>query len=136
MWNGSEYAPLYVPFQECVLMEDYAGGLERHRSTILRNPKKQLTAGLCFGKRGDYLDVQILPAGFILTNEGFGGPTQKDEITWFSLALLNSLPSQAAINFYCGQHKGVGYVNALPFPALKQYFHKEWLNLQKKLIKI
>jgi hypothetical protein len=132
MWNGSEYAPFYVSFQECVLIKDYAGGLERHRSTILRNPTKHLTAGLCFGKRGDYLDVQILPDGFILTNEGFGGPAQKDEITWFSLAMLNSLPSQAAINFYCGQHKGVGYVNTLPLPGLKTALSQRMVEIAKE----
>ncbi len=131
MWNGSEYSPFYVPFQECVLTKDYAGGLDAHRSTIFRNPAKHLSAGLCYGKRGEYLDVQILPKGFILTNEGFGGPGQKDEITWFSLAMLNSLPVQAAINFYCGQHKGVGYVNSLPLPGFATENSKQMVELAK-----
>ncbi|OPY73252.1 MAG: N-6 DNA Methylase [Syntrophorhabdus sp. PtaU1.Bin002] len=131
MWNGSEYSPFYVPFQECVLIRDYAGGMEAHRSTILRNPTKHLSAGLCYGKRGEYLDVQILPKGFILTNEGFGGPRRKDEITWFSLAILNSLPAQLAINFYCGQHKGVGYVNALPLPGHATVLSKQMVELAK-----
>ena len=121
MWNGSEYSPYYVAFQECVIRDGYAGGLLNHRSTIMRSPSRHLLAGLCFGKRGEYLDVQILPPGFILTNEGFGGPTRPTQgcvETWFALALLNSLPAQCALNFYCGQHKGVGYVNALPFVGL------------------
>jgi hypothetical protein len=116
MWNGSEYSPFYVPFQECVIVSGYAGGLSDHRSTIFRNPARHGLPGLCFGKRGDFLDVQILPNGFSLTNEGFGGPAKNSSETWYILALLNSLPAQCALNFYCGQHKGVGYVNALPLP--------------------
>ncbi|MCE5200790.1 MAG: BREX-1 system adenine-specific DNA-methyltransferase PglX [Armatimonadota bacterium] len=118
MWNGSEYSPFYVSMVEATIVDDYAGGLNNHPSTILRNPDKHGRPGLCFGKRGDYLDVQVLPAGFILTNEGFGGPFPDNRDCWFLLAYLNSKPVQYALNFYSGQHKEVGYVNILPLPEL------------------
>jgi len=116
MWNGSEYSPFYVPMQEAVIWKEHAGGVENHPSTIFRNTKKDQLAGLCYGKRGDFLDVQILPKGHVLTNEGFGGPFNTSEKTWYLLGYLNSLPVQYALNSYCGQHKGVGYVNSLPIP--------------------
>lgn len=135
MWNGSEYSPFAVSFQEVVIWDDF-GGLGRHRSTIFRSPAKHLLPGLCFGKRGDYLDVQILPSGFILTNEGFGSPCGDNEETWFMLAYLNSLPAQSALNFYCGQHKGVGYVNALPLAGLNGASRSAAVLLAKKSYEI
>jgi hypothetical protein len=114
MWNGSEYFPFYVSMQEVVITKGYAGGLENHSSTIIRNPDKHFRSGLCFGKRGDYLDVQILPEGFVLTNEGFGGPFTDNQKTWIVLAYINSRLAQYMVNLYCGQHKGVGYVGKLP----------------------
>lgn len=116
MWNGSEYSPYYVAMQEVVLSNNYAGGLKNHGSTIFRNPDKHMRRGLCFGKRGDYLDVQILPEGYVLTNEGFGGPFENNVRTWFVLGFLNSRIAQYMVNLYCGQHKGVGYVGMIPVP--------------------
>ena len=116
MWNGSGYSPHYVPMQEAVLIKDYAGGLENHSSTIIRNPDVHLKPGLCYGKRGDFLDVQVLPAGHILTTEGFGGPFPNTNLTWYLLGLLNSGPLQYSLNLYSGQHKQVGYVHSLPCP--------------------
>jgi len=116
MWNGSEYSPFYVAMQEVVIWDNYVGGVMNHSSTILRSPKQHFEAGLCFGKRGDYLDLQILPKEFVLTNEGFGGKFSQSKSVWYLLGYFNSLPVQQALNFYCGQHKGVGYVNALPVP--------------------
>lgn len=117
MWNGSGYSPFRVAFQECVHISDYAGDLKNHSSTIFRSPDKHGLSGLCFGKRGDYLDVQIQPPGFVLTNEGFGGGIASRSKAYAFLTFLNSRTAQYSINLYCGQHKGVGYVNTLPFPA-------------------
>lgn len=133
MWNGSDYSPFHVPMQEVVLVERYGGGLSNHRSTIIRNPDKHKRPGLCFGKRGDYLDVQALPEGFVLTNEGFGGPFENLAKTWFALSLLNSCVVQYIINLYCGQHKGVGYVGQLPFPGADDHQIRELSNLGFKL---
>ena len=113
MWNGSAFSPYYVSFQECVLTE----GLESHPTTIYRNPGKHGLAGLCYGKRGDLLDAQVLPEGFVLTNEGFSAPCDDDDLALSVLALLNTNVLRFSINLYCGQHKGVGYVNVLPVPA-------------------
>lgn len=135
MWNGSEYSPFTVSFQEVVIWDDF-GGLSRHPSTIFRSPSKHLLAGLCFGKRGEYLDVQILPDGFVLTNEGFGSPCGDNEETWYTLAYLNSLPAQCALNFYCGQHKGVGYVNALPLAGINSASRSRAVILAKKSYEI
>ena len=117
MWNGSDYSPFYVPMQEVVLVERYAGGLVNHESTVYRSPDKHMLPGLCYGKRGDYLDVQILPRDCVLTNEGFGGPFAESSATWSALGLLNSRVAQYMLNLYCGQHKGVGYVGQLPVPS-------------------
>lgn len=124
MWNGSEYSPYYVPSQEAVIWEDYAGGVNHHPSTIIRNPDKDQKPGLCYGKRGEYLDVQILPKGHVLTNEGFGGPFSDEPKTWFLLGYLNSRAVQYALNYFCGQHKGVGYVNKLPLPPFNNKSHE------------
>tara|TARA_R110002111_G_scaffold12859_4_gene37282 strand:- start:52 stop:2370 length:2319 start_codon:yes stop_codon:yes gene_type:complete len=115
MWNGSGYSPFRTPFVEAVLI-NYAGGLADHRSTIFRSPDKHGLAGICFGKRGDYLDVQLMHRGFVLTNEGFGGGCSHRDTALATLAVLNSRVSQYMINQYCGQHKGTGYVNRLPIP--------------------
>jgi hypothetical protein len=123
MWNGSGYSPFRVAFQECTHISDYAGDLKNHSSTIFRSPDKHGLSGLCFGKRGNYLDVQIQPPGFVLTNEGFGGGITSHSKAYAFLAFLNSRTAQYSINLYCGQHKGVGYVNTLPFPAkTEQHF--------------
>ena len=116
MWNGSDYSPFYVPMQEVVLVERYGGGLVNHEATVWRSPNKHKRSGLCYGKRGDYLDVQVLPSGCVLTNEGFGGPFPESSATWSALGLLNSRVVQYMLNLYCGQHKGVGYVGQLPVP--------------------
>jgi len=133
MWNGSDYSPLAISMQEVVIWKGYAGGLERHSSTIIRSPKKHLLPGLCYGKRGDYLDVQILTEGNVLTNEGFGGPFPDKDSTWYLLGYLNSLPVQRALNFYCGQHKGVGYVNSLPIPSFSTGNPEQISSLTKRL---
>ena len=117
MWNGSGYSPFRTSFVEAVEI-DYAGGLSNHRSTIFRSPHKHGHAGLCFGKRGDYLDVQLLPGGFMLTNEGFGGACEDQSKTLACLAVLNARVTQYMVNQYCGQHKGTGYVNRLPAPDI------------------
>ena len=116
MWNGSNYSPFYVPMQEIVIWGSESNGVSTHSSTVIRNPNKHYLPGLCFGSRGEYLDVQILPRSLILTNEGFGGPFKDNNETWYLLGYLNSKPIQYALNFYCGQHKGTGYVNSLPVP--------------------
>lgn len=133
MWNGSEYSPFYVPFQECVITEGYAGDLVNHPSTILRSPTRHLQAGLCFGKRGEYLDVQPLPPGFILTNEGFGAPIEPSDMTWYVLGLVNSLVVQSGINFYCGQHKGVGYVNTFPLIVADDTARTSLVDISRKI---
>lgn len=69
-----------------------------------------------FGKRGDILDAHILKKGMIFTREGIGLPNISVTEGYATLSYLNSIISQYAINQYCGQHKGNGYVNLLPMP--------------------
>jgi hypothetical protein len=118
MWNGSSYSPFYVSKKEAIVTGGYNDAIEAHPTTIKRSPQHHQKPGLCYGKRGKYLDVQVLPPGFTLTNEGFGGPFPNDMSTWYLLGWLNSRPVQHAINSYCGQHKGVGYVGSLPISEL------------------
>lgn len=136
MWNGSEYSPYYTSFQECVLSMEYAGGLSNHPSTIIRNNSHHEKYGLCYGKRGDFLDVQIIPNGFILTNEGFAGHSvgsDNSSALWYLLVYYNSLPIQVAINYFCGQHKGVGYVNAVPVIKGNSAIYKNIISLSKQI---
>lgn len=121
MWNGSAYSPFRVAFEESVIIENYGGGLANHGSTIYRSKEKHFQPGLCYGKRGDFLDVQVLPKGFQFTNEGFGARVYGDKLQ-IALSYLNSSTAQFFINLYCGQHKGVGYVNQLPFPIVDDDF--------------
>jgi hypothetical protein len=72
---------------------------------------------LGFGKRGDYIDAHVLPAGFVSSVEG-QAVLLHGELNAFSvLALINSRLFQFLINMYCGQHKYPGYVHLLPEPA-------------------
>lgn len=52
----------------------------------------------------------------IFTREGIGLPNISKNDAYATLTFLNSNVSQYAINQYCGQHKGNGYVNLLPMP--------------------
>lgn len=117
MWNGSRYSPYYVPFTEAVITGIGKHRLDSHPTTIYRSTQSHGQPGICYGKRGDYLCAQILPPGHVLTNEGFAAVLEDCDWTWFLLGVMNSLVVQHAINQYCGQHKGVGYVNAMPVPA-------------------
>jgi len=120
MFNGGEYSPFYLPTTQITLYGRNGELIAEHPSTIFRNLQNHKKRGLCYGKRGEFLDVQWLRTSHVLTNEGFGAPSEDEDTNWYVLGLLNTPLLQSMINTYCGQHKGVGYVNLLPIPEAEK----------------
>ena len=125
--RDSEYVPLYnggshsyyaSPYRESCKYGGARGAL-KSPNVVLRNLSKQQKAGVGWGKRGDYVDTHVLPAGCVFTVEGQGFPLTNKR--WLALAFLNSGVFSYLVNTYCGQHKYSGYVNVVPFPTLSDH---------------
>ena len=114
VFNGGEYSPLYMPLREVACYGVGASLISSHPSVTLRNLGRIGQAGVGYGKRGDYLDAQILPPDYALTVEGEGGAVGELETALGVAALLSSKLFGYGINLYCGQHKYPGYVSAFP----------------------
>lgn len=116
MYNGGQFCKFYMPLFEVVRWNGDGEHLKLHPSTRWVSAAYQQKAGIGYGKRGEILDAHILPEGHIFTVEGlFIFPERMEEI-WFYLGIMNSPLSSVILNYYCGQHKHVGYVNLLPIP--------------------
>ena len=105
-------------------------------STVLRNLQKQGLPGVVYGKRGTFIDAQLLRAGNMFTHEGFGMVVDNEDDQWFALALLNSDLFSFGINKYCGQHKQNGYVNLFPSLTKDQRQNSRILALCKQIYSI
>lgn len=116
LFNGTSYSRFAYPHHDVVAMAAESG-VVADRGTVLRNASKQKRPGVCFGKRGEFVDAQLLPPGFVSTVEGKACLTPSDDDAWALLALMNSQLFQAIINLYTGQHKYSGYVELIPYPG-------------------
>lgn len=119
LFNGTAYSRFAYPHHDVVAMSQ-ASGAEADRGTVIRNAAKHKKSGVCFGKRGEYVDAQMLPAGFISTVEGKACLAPSEEDAWALLALINSTLFQFLINLYTGQHKYSGYVELIPYAELSK----------------
>jgi hypothetical protein len=116
LFNGTAYSRFAYPHHDMVLLGDGACALA-DESAVIRNLAKHQKSGVCFGKRGEFIDAQMLPPGFVSTVEGKVCLAPSTEDAWALLALLNSRLFQAVINLYTGQHKYSGYVEQFPYPG-------------------
>lgn len=114
LFNGTEYSRYAYPHHEVVAIGPHSGA-SADKGTVLRNAAKQEQSGVCFGKRGEFVDAQMLPVGFISTVEGKACLTPSENDGWCLLALMNSRLFQTVINLYTGQHKYSGYVELFPY---------------------
>ncbi len=117
LYNGGAHAYYSAPLRDLCLYQGRRGGLNSS-AVVLRNLDLQQRPGVAWGKRGDYVDAHVLPAGCVFTVEGQGLPLANRR--WVSLAFLNSSTFSYLVNTYCGQHKYSGYVNIVPFPGIDE----------------
>ena len=115
LFNGTPYSRFYYPLCEVVPYGVNGRIVVADSGTVFRNQKKHFVSGVCFGKRGEFLDSQVLPHGFVSTVEGKACAEPKRFRADILLAILNSSLFQYVINLYCGQHKYSGYVGLFPF---------------------
>lgn len=135
VYNGSEFSMFFTALRD-VGLYGYNGELIRdNKSVTLRNMDYQLKAGVGFGKRGEILDAHILPEGNVFTGEGLAISEEDENKSYVLLGFLNSSLAQYTVNQYCGQHKGNGYVNLLPWPNV-EFREKAIVENVKKIIKI
>lgn len=118
VFNGGEYAPLYKPPYDVVYYGVNGDLIKDHDSVTLRSIEKHGQLSVAYGKRGEFIDAQVLHPGFVLTVEGEGSPVSSSDEAYLFSAYLSSWLFQFGINTYCGQHKYPGYVNIFPFPRV------------------
>ena len=114
MYNGGNFTMFYFPYSDVVFWNEDI--IRANSLCNIRSLHLQGLGTIGYGKRGDILDAHILKKGFIFTREGIGMPNIPIQDGIISLSYINSIVAQYAINLYCGQHKGNGYVNILPIP--------------------
>nr|HPM11570.1 hypothetical protein [Paludibacter sp.] len=122
MYKGGDYCKFYQPSYEVALWKGNGQHLRGHSGTRWGNEAFQEKPGIGYGKRGDFLDAHILPAGQIFTVEGLAVFPKTLDQTWGILALLNSSACSYILNFYSGQHKMSGYLAQLPVPLVSKLF--------------
>jgi hypothetical protein len=116
LFNGTSYSRCVYPHHDAVSMHP-SSGVWADGAAVFRNFQKHGKPGLCYGKRGEYVDAQMLPPGFTSTVEGKACIPPSAEDAWAALALINSSLFQFLINLYTGQHKYSGYVELIPYPG-------------------
>ena len=85
---------------------------QKSTANVLRNKALHTLPGIAYGKRGEYLDAQVLLAGQIFTHEGHAFPNLKEDIAWVTLCLMNSrLFQYGTEELLLWATKHSGYVN-------------------------
>jgi hypothetical protein len=120
MFNGAGFSPFVTSLLDCVVSPVKLEKLPKDTATVLRNIDKHCKPGICFGKRGEYFCVHILPPGHVFTVEGQSIPITDQNSSLDLVAYLNTSLIRFALNKYCGQHKYSGYVNLLPYSQIKR----------------
>jgi hypothetical protein len=121
LYNGGPYNLFYFPYREHVNINKYdLEVIKTESTTALRNQDYQKQPGICYGKRGDFIDAHVFRKDTIFTNEGQAISRISRTESVKVLSFLNSIVAQYLINLYTGQHKESGYVNLLPLPRIDQ----------------
>ncbi|MDE6007753.1 MAG: N-6 DNA methylase, partial [Muribaculaceae bacterium] len=116
MFNGSNYSLFYCCYYDCTSWEKNGQNVKAHKSYRSSNLNSQFNAGVCYGERGDILDMQIFKKDMFFTKEGLA-ITEPNKTNSLALnSMFNSIYGQFFLNLYSGQHKWTGYTNLLPMP--------------------
>ena len=116
LFNGGEYCPFYNPARDVVLYGHDGSAVNGHESVTFRSLFLHGRPGIGYGKRGDFIDTQLIPPGYVFTVEGEGAAIEGEQDRFYFAALIGSHVFAYGINLYCGQHKYPGYVNVFPSP--------------------
>ena len=122
MFNGAGFNPYITPLYDIAVSYVEPEDLPMDSSTRKSGLGSHRKKGVCFGKRGDYFCVDVLPSGHIFTVEGQSIPINDEDKALELLALLNTPLVRYSLNKYCGQHKYSGYVNLFPYRRLPNPF--------------
>lgn len=134
LYNGGQYSRYTNPKREVALFGKYkALGSENFPSYSYRiqNKSQHFKKGVCFGKRGEYLDAHLMNENTIFTVEGQCIPIESKEKSLLVLAVLNSTFASRILNTYAGQHKYSGYINLMPAPDIDS----SSLKLKERIVK-
>ncbi len=123
-YNGGPFSGYWLQLIQYVLWENdglaikdkIISELGDHPSRYVANEDMYFSAGIAGGKRGEYFDVHVLPAGMIFSNEGRAFQSDSFVSLAFLIAYLNSHFCQNLVNIFCGQHKGSDYLRKVPLP--------------------
>lgn len=119
LFNGATFSPYITPLYDVAVSAVEPEDLPFDSSTRKSGMGNHRHTGVCFGKRGDYFCVHVLPKGHIFTVEGQSIPIGSQDAALDLLAVLNTPLVRASLNKYCGQHKYSGYVNLFPYKPLR-----------------
>jgi hypothetical protein len=100
MFNGAGFSPYYSSMRDYVVAPVNLDSLPKDTATVLRNKEKQGLPGICFGKRGDYFCVHLLPSLHIFTVEGQSIPISERDSAFELLVLrgVSSSPDNYALS--------------------------------------
>lgn len=115
-YNGSTFSLFYTYGRELCSWEQNGKIAKSNSSVVLRNESYQFLPGVCYGKRGEFVDAHVLKRNYQFSVEGLAIPAISEANSYATLSLINSVFAQYLINQYCGQHKHAGYMNLLPMP--------------------
>lgn len=90
--------------------------IKAHKSYRSSNLGSQFIPGVCYGERGDILDMHFLKSNMFFTKEGLSIVNLKWNEALVLNSMFNSIYGQYFLNLYSGQHKWTGYTNLLPMP--------------------
>jgi len=133
IFNGGEYSPYYHPSRDIALYGIKGSIINYHESVTFRNFDFQGIGGVGYGKRGIFLDAQIIPKEHAYTAEGIGCIVESEDDSFYYTSLFNSRVFQFIINLYCGQHKSSSYVNCFPNPPSSKEFYEEVVDSAKEI---
>ena len=136
VYNGGDYSPYYYAERAIVLYGTNGSAVANDQSITFRNINLHGRSGIGYGKRGDFIDSQLLRSGHVFTVEGEGVPLNNEEECFYYSALLLSHVFSFGINLYCGQHKYPGYVNIFPSPKPEPDKRKAVAEKAKKIWEI
>lgn len=138
--RGGGYSPFYRSFSDVLnwanngaeLKEDILRRypyLDGNTAWVAKNEDFYGKAGVCYGKRTEFLSSQILPQGVIITVEGIGAYPKPAVDPFLLLGVLNTPSIAHILNTFCGQHKYSGYVDNIPVPDFTAYDENRIKNL-------
>ena len=116
MFNGASYSLFYCPYSEVTFWGNDGTAVKAHKSYRSSNLDSQFFSGVCYGERGDILDMQIFKKNMFFTKEGLAIVKQNEINSFILNSCFNSIYGQYFINLFSGQHKWTGYTNLLPMP--------------------